>query len=260
MNEVKYSPDHKYAYVDGYKFRKDKSGYYLSTKKIGVARIRLHRYIWEKHNGSIPKGYEINHIDENKDNNEISNFECITAHEHRMFHLEHDYDRLLPKWQKNLQERAIPAAAKWHQSAEGKAMLDKIRPHKMRKKYVKKCIVCGKSYRTAKKSSRFCSGKCRTRYRSIKGLDDITAVCPYCHKEFQTNKYRPNKFDTGDCRSKYRLMQKIDKKDAVQIPSGKYVAYFSYKSKKYHTKAYQTEKEAYDDRNKQIKQIIESQK
>ena len=39
-----------YAYVDGYKFRKDtKTGYYLSTKKIGVSRLRLHVYVWKKH-------------------------------------------------------------------------------------------------------------------------------------------------------------------------------------------------------------------
>ena len=39
-----------YAYVDGYKFRKDsKTGYYLSSKKIDGRRPRLHVYVWEKH-------------------------------------------------------------------------------------------------------------------------------------------------------------------------------------------------------------------
>lgn len=259
MDEVKYSEDRQYAFIDGYKFRRDpKSGYYLSTKNIGAGRKRLHRYVWEKHNGPIPKGYEINHIDENKYNNEISNFECITAHEHRMFHLKHDYERMLPKWCKNLDEKARPAAAQWHKSAEGKNVLNQIRPKHMRKKYVKKCIVCGKSYRTAKKNSRFCSGRCRTRYRNINKLDNILKKCEYCGKEFSTNRYRAKKYCSTLCQNKQRLKEQMIKTKGIRkLPSGNYLGSFSFQGKKYHTKVFTKEEDAIICRHKMMQEILD---
>ena len=46
----------------------------------------LHRYIWKLHNGSIPDGYHIHHIDGNKDNNDISNLLCVSCSEHMKLH------------------------------------------------------------------------------------------------------------------------------------------------------------------------------
>ena len=45
--------------------------------------ILCHRFIWECCNDIIPKGYEIDHIDKNKTNNNISNLRCITMQENR---------------------------------------------------------------------------------------------------------------------------------------------------------------------------------
>ena len=50
----------------------------------------LHRLIWEKHNGGIPKGYQVHHIDGNKLNNDISNLQLLSAEEHTTFHMEKD--------------------------------------------------------------------------------------------------------------------------------------------------------------------------
>ena len=47
--------------------RKDKDGYLLIKTKIGPKRI--HRLIYETFVGPIPDGYEIDHVDTNKDNN-----------------------------------------------------------------------------------------------------------------------------------------------------------------------------------------------
>lgn len=259
MNEVHYSKDYQYAFIDGYKFRRDdKSGYYLSTKNIGAGRKRLHRYVWEKHNGPIPKGYEINHIDENKFNNEISNFECITAHEHRMFHLEHDYDKMLPKWRKSLNEHARDAATKWHKSEAGREALNKIRPKHMKKKYVRKCKVCGESFRTAKKSSKFCSGKCRARYRNIHKKDTVIKKCKFCGNSFQTNKYRPNKYDSELCRQKESLKKHMIKTIGIQkLPSGNYIGSFSFQSKKYHTKVFSDKEEAINSRLEMMQAILD---
>jgi hypothetical protein len=41
-----------------------------------------HRYIWEQKFGSIPAGYEIHHIDGNRQNNYIENLEMIHRSKH----------------------------------------------------------------------------------------------------------------------------------------------------------------------------------
>lgn len=38
----------------------------------------IHRVIWTAINGLIPKGMEVNHIDENKSNNKIGNLNLLT--------------------------------------------------------------------------------------------------------------------------------------------------------------------------------------
>ena len=40
--------------------------------------LRVHRLVWETFNGEIPDGYEIDHIDGNKQNNALSNLRCVT--------------------------------------------------------------------------------------------------------------------------------------------------------------------------------------
>lgn len=52
--------------------------------------IKLHRVIWETANGEIPKGYDIHHIDENRQNNSISNLELIPFSTHRSKHIQGD--------------------------------------------------------------------------------------------------------------------------------------------------------------------------
>jgi hypothetical protein len=41
-----------------------------------------HRYVWESKHGTLKDGYEIHHIDGNRQNNEIQNLECVTTAEH----------------------------------------------------------------------------------------------------------------------------------------------------------------------------------
>lgn len=64
-----------------------------SQSKGGYIRIRLiddngikcdwavHRLVWTVVNGDIPEGMEVNHIDENKQNNSISNLNLLTKTE-----------------------------------------------------------------------------------------------------------------------------------------------------------------------------------
>ena len=68
---------------DGKKFTLRNTGYYALTTDD---RISLHRYIWEKEKGKIPKGWDIHHVDEDKSHNEISNFECLPKADHTRKH------------------------------------------------------------------------------------------------------------------------------------------------------------------------------
>ena len=58
---------------------------YKSTKVKG-RRISVHRLVWEKAHGPIPKGYEIHHKDGNGNNNDLSNLELLTCSEHKALH------------------------------------------------------------------------------------------------------------------------------------------------------------------------------
>lgn len=40
---------------------------------------KVHRVIWEMHNGPIPKGMQIDHIDHNRVNNLLSNFRLVDS-------------------------------------------------------------------------------------------------------------------------------------------------------------------------------------
>lgn len=69
--------------LDGIKFSVRNGGYYGAT--VGDRKL-MHRYVWEKHNGPIPEGYEVHHIDHDRSNNDISNLEIYTKSDHaRLF-------------------------------------------------------------------------------------------------------------------------------------------------------------------------------
>ena len=62
----------------------DNHGYLRVTLKCTDGKhhsFMYHKVLWEAINGEIPKGYELNHIDENKHNFKISNLELLTHKE-----------------------------------------------------------------------------------------------------------------------------------------------------------------------------------
>lgn len=68
---------------------------YANTDGYLMVRIddcfhMVHRLIWIYHNGIIPEGLQIDHIDGNKLNNKIENLRCVTQQEN----LQYKYDKL----------------------------------------------------------------------------------------------------------------------------------------------------------------------
>lgn len=79
---------------DGYKWYKRVYGKYntiyytRSTKKAKLDNkpSLLHRYIWEKYNGKISKGYVVHHINHNSLDNRIENLKLLSNSKHTSHH------------------------------------------------------------------------------------------------------------------------------------------------------------------------------
>lgn len=66
--------------------RKTKKGYLrFATDSEGKTRFE-HSIVWELHNGKIPLGMQIHHIDFNKTNNLIENLQLVTPTDHKRLH------------------------------------------------------------------------------------------------------------------------------------------------------------------------------
>lgn len=199
MPTIIYCDNHDVAVFNGYSFRKDKkTGYYLSSKKINGTRKRLHVYVWEYYNGTIPKGYHIHHINHNKDDNEINNLEALPEETHRKRHIDEMSDEEKQRRRENLFANAQPKAIEWHKSEKGRdwhkehyeQTKDKLH---MKQEFV--CEYCGKTFTAiVTGKNRFCSNNCKSAYRRKSGVDNIERECAYCGKKFITNKYSKAKF------------------------------------------------------------------
>ena len=201
---IEYLENSNLALCDGYKFRKDKkSGYWLCS----TIKKRLHIYIYEKYYGPIPKGYEVHHKDHNKDNNEIDNLLLVTKKEHIIIHKKELSKEAKEKLKLNLEKNARPKAIEWHKSKIGKEWHKKhyeSMKDKLFKTYQYKCLVCENEYTTTQIKSKFCSNKCKAKYRRENKLDCIELVCIICGTNYFTNKYRPNITCSRKCASVYK--------------------------------------------------------
>lgn len=78
-----------YIMYDGRKWTISKTtGYYRDTVERKI-HVSLHRYVWEKHNGKIPEGWDIHHVDLDKQNCDISNLICLPKAEHTSLYSPH---------------------------------------------------------------------------------------------------------------------------------------------------------------------------
>ena len=193
---IQYFDNGDLACVDGFSFRRDKkSGYFLSSRKINGKRCRLHVYIWEKENGPVPDGYEVHHVDKNKNNNELDNLQLLTTEEHRKIHAVLSEERK-EELRKILLENATPAAAEWHGSEDGRKWHSEHAKETWRnaaeKEYI--CSYCGKTFLSRRtygmNENRFCCNNCKSAFRRKSGVDNVEKICKECGKIYVENKYR----------------------------------------------------------------------
>lgn len=153
-------------------FHKDcVTGYWVNN----TLHIRLNREKLRLHLGLTKeqmKGYDSHHIDENKDNNDISNLQLVKRKEHATAHA--------------LKQIHI--------------------------KIKKTCEYCGEEYEASSNvahKQRFCNQKCQMRYRRANGLNNAERICLNCGKKFIYDKSNPNtKFCSKRCAGKYNYYNK----------------------------------------------------
>jgi endogenous inhibitor of DNA gyrase (YacG/DUF329 family) len=155
---------------------------------VGKKRELLHRYLWRKHNGEIPAGYDIHHADDNPLNNHIGNLECRTKKEHFRHHAEQGVWNT-PRQLAHLAE-IRQKTKEWHRSPDG---LEWHRQHgletaKSRKPVELVCSRCGKAFWRVKNAKRvFCSRACQEAARGPR-KPIHRKVCDQCGKDFMAHR------------------------------------------------------------------------
>lgn len=189
----------RFIEFDGIRFYSDGKGYWQTSR-----HKRLHVYVWEKHNGKVPDGYQVHHIDGDKTNNDISNLQLLSQSEHMRYH--NNADDMKAMFRKNIDKYARPKAIEWHKS-EAAIPFHKEHYKNSLGKYVgvtekKNCAFCGKEYDAPILApwSKFCSPKCKDRNRKFQHIDDVEKVCVVCGDKFYGNKNSRGKTCSHECR------------------------------------------------------------
>lgn len=202
--EVQYFENGDLAVFNGLKYRRDKkTGYYLNS----TTHQRLHRAVWQYHNGEIPAGFHVHHIDSDKSNNEIVNLALLPGGVHISLHGKERNRYHHVEMVKNLMENAMPQSKAWHRSEAGHKWhsehAKESAAHMAKREY--ECLYCGKKfYKKPIGENKFCSNACKSAYRRKSGIDNVVRKCVVCGKEFTTNKYSGTITCSRSCSNKYR--------------------------------------------------------
>lgn len=182
----------KHQYHYGKKFYLDKkTGYWISTT---APRIRAHVHVWNFFYGTIPKGFHIHHIDENKSNNDISNLTMITAKDHISYHSKKTENvERSRRWCKIIR----PLTKDWHASEKGRKWhIEHAKKYNFGnwEKITYNCDQCHKTFESKKRSNtRFCCNACKSKWRRDQKIDHIEYICEVCNIKFKACKYKPSK-------------------------------------------------------------------
>lgn len=146
------------------------SGYYRNAQ---IKPHSLHRQVWIYHNGDIPQGYVIDHIDRDKNNNQIGNLRLATQSENNK-----NVSDETTKKRKEHMDRIRPKAIEWHKSEDGRKWHCEMakKSYEKRTPITRICAHCGKEFQTTQYSerARFCHQNCKmkARRRRLKGLPE----------------------------------------------------------------------------------------
>ena len=152
----------------------------------------LHREVWTEAHGPVPDGFEVHHRDHNRSNNSLGNLELLDGTEHARHHA---VKRGFGEAGKQHLEKARELAREWHKSPEGREW------HKeqyqrtadaLHAREERTCEECGTVFMGLvgkPERNRFCSNKCKTRWRYKSGVDNEERTCQVCGKAFMINKY-----------------------------------------------------------------------
>ena len=137
---------------------------------FGRAGHRLHRDVWEFHNGPIPDGMQIHHIDGNTANNDISNLECVSFEDHRAKHEEDYVQRGKSAKQIEHLAKIRSKASDWHKSEAGREWHRQNAVNSLRKEgapkpyskshYTGTCEWCGTGFEAKSSKKTMCSVSC----------------------------------------------------------------------------------------------------
>lgn len=134
--------------------------YYLCGRYFQRKGKRLHIAVWEANFGSVPPGFHVHHIDEDRSHNQPTNLQAIPKGKHLALHMTPERRAL----SKEFMRRANVASRAWHGSPEGKAWhAANGRAQWARRPAVPAvCRECGRSYETYFPTrAKHCSNACR---------------------------------------------------------------------------------------------------
>lgn len=149
--------------------------YYLCGKYFQRRGVRLHRMVWEYHNGKIPQGYHVHHVDEDRSNNAIENLRIMPGNEHVSVHA-NEQERV--DMSRGNIERAREAARKWHGSEAGLAYHSVLGKENWKKRTVQTyvCSYCGRKFQTkhiyGEGKNHFCHQNCKASFRRARLRDE----------------------------------------------------------------------------------------
>lgn len=180
----------EYRKYFGKKFYKQQNGYWAN-----MMPIHAHRWVWINHNGAIPKGMDIHHIDGDKSNNEIENLKMLSRAEHIKEHWKNEKEI-----DKRLAQLDGVRPSEWLKSDEGRKFISDQGKEiwKKREPHIIICQGCGikkEFIRWAK----FCSKNCYMKWCWRNKFNFIESKCPVCDKYFKCPKSKSNQCCSHEC-------------------------------------------------------------
>ena len=138
-------------------------GYYERTDKSVKPKrtLRLHRAVWEHHNGEIPRGWHVHHDNEDKGDNRAANLRCMPGGDHTHTHSVFKRDR--SAWRKPEPFTAVcgacgaPLTRRVRQAEYTCTRCQQIKADAKRE-IDKHCAHCARAFKS--RAGHFCSQRC----------------------------------------------------------------------------------------------------